>query len=100
MHFYIFENFSPFFLEAKFPDFGIEYDCSSVMHYDDFFFGKKKGDKTITPRNTQVCTQLYVFFRFKLTFIFSFQNCDHLGGKNAQLADSDVKWLNAFYECG
>jgi len=66
--------------KAKFPDFGIEYDCSSIMHYDDFFFGKKKGDKTITPRNTQ--------------------NCDHLGGKNAQLADSDVKWLNAFYECG
>lgn len=66
--------------KAKFPDFGIEYDCSSIMHYQDYFFGKRKGAKTIIPKNSQTC--------------------ENLGGKNAQLAESDIQWLNAFYECG
>jgi len=65
--------------KAKFPDFGVDYDCSSIMHYEDFYFGKRKGAKTIVPKDSQ--------------------NCKNLGGSKAHLSESDINWLNAFYEC-
>ena len=61
------------FSEAKFPDFGIEYDCSSIMHYQDYFFGKRKGAKTIIPKNSEVISSTIFklsnsFFRLVTTW--------------------------------
>ena len=34
--------------------FGAPYDCSSIMHYRDYFFGNGNG-KTMTPNDTRTC---------------------------------------------
>ena len=55
--------------------FGTPYDCQSIMHYRDRFFGNGKG-KTMSPKNPS--------------------NCD-LGGYMTQLTASDITLLKVLY---
>ena len=67
------------------------------MHYEEDFFSKSKDAKTIIPRDREV-ERISCLLEHKIK-LDKFQACSSLGGDKANLAETDIKWLNAFYEC-